>query len=65
MKIVRLARVVFGISQTELSGRSGVSVRALQRIEEGENAPSVRTLKAIDEAFGEILEERKDGASGT
>src|SRR5687767_2052315 len=40
-----------GLTQEELAGRTGLTVRTIQRIESGESVPRSYTLKAIAQAL--------------
>lgn len=46
-----------GLTQSELSEKSGVAVRTIQRIENGEVTPSIYSLNAIGAALGVNLNE--------
>ena len=46
-----------GLSQEDLSKKSGLSLRTIQRVENGESEPTGETLKRISNAFGLTLEE--------
>lgn len=58
MRLIKLLRSFLGISRKELSEVSGVSVRELTRIEQGESIPTPRTLAEIDTAFNQMLRDR-------
>ena len=53
---VMLLRKKKGISQQELADESGVSLRSIQRLENGETTPQGYTLKAIAKVLGETVE---------
>lgn len=46
-----------GLSQEDLSKKSGLSLRTIQRVENGESEPTGETLKRISNAFELTLEE--------
>lgn len=46
-----------GLSQEDLSKKSGLSLRTIQRVENGESEPTGETLKRISNALGLTLEE--------
>ncbi|MDH6313239.1 transcriptional regulator with XRE-family HTH domain [Parabacteroides sp. PFB2-10] len=57
---VKELRIKNGMSQEELADKAGISLRTVQRIENGESVPRGDTLKRLAEALkvntGEILE---------
>jgi transcriptional regulator with XRE-family HTH domain len=63
---VRAARALLGITREQLAGHSGVAMRTLSRIEDGEGTPRASTLSAIRaalEAAGvEFIAENGGGA---
>lgn len=46
-EIIKLQREVKGLTQTELSEKSGISLRSIQRIEKREVLPRSYTIKAL------------------
>ena len=50
--LIKEGRVAKGFTQKELSGLSNVSVRSIQRIENGEIVPRSYTLKTLAEILG-------------
>jgi len=50
---IRAGRAVLGWSQTELGERTGVTQRAIYRIEDGATRPRQSTRLRIEKAFGE------------
>jgi transcriptional regulator with XRE-family HTH domain len=58
MKLVRLARLLLGVSAKELAEEAAVSLRELHRIETGAVTPTPATLGRIDGAFERMLLER-------
>lgn len=54
---IREIRISKGLTQSELSEKSGVALRTIQRIEKNEVSPSSYSLKAIGEALGVQLNE--------
>src|SRR5262249_38394547 len=50
---IRAARAVLGWSQTDLGERTGVTQRAIYRVENGATAPRQLTRLRIERAFGE------------
>jgi XRE family transcriptional regulator, regulator of sulfur utilization len=55
-----------GLTQEELAGRTGLTVRTIQRIESGESVPRSYTLKAIAQALDTPFESftLKEAATG-
>jgi len=51
-KLVREARTIKGYTQQELSDLSGISLRSVQRIENGEVIPRAYTLRILAEKLG-------------
>ncbi len=49
--MIKETRISKGYSQEELAARSGVSVRSIQRIENGESTPRGSTLQLISKAL--------------
>jgi transcriptional regulator with XRE-family HTH domain len=49
---LRLARLARGMTQDQLAGLSGCSVRYIGALESGENFPSLRLLARLYEALG-------------
>jgi predicted transcriptional regulator len=58
MKLVRLARVLLGVSCKELAEEAAVSLREIHRIETGAATPTPATLARIDAAFERVLDGR-------
>ena len=62
IKEIRISR---GFTQSELSEKSGISVRTIQRIENNDVTPSIYSLKAIetilDVKLNEVLNGGNDG----
>jgi transcriptional regulator with XRE-family HTH domain len=52
---IRQMRRVKKLTQTESADVSGVSVRAIQRLEDGDNGARVDTLQALTEALGTTI----------
>jgi ribosome-binding protein aMBF1 (putative translation factor) len=50
---IRAGRAVLGWSQTDLGERTGVTQRAIYRIEDGATRPRQLTRRRIEKAFGE------------
>lgn len=50
-EVVRSRREAEGLTQTDLSVKSGISLRSIQRIEKGEVLPRPFTLKALQNAL--------------
>ena len=48
---VKSRRIQKGWSQNDLSSLSGLSVKTIQRIENGKGAPSLETAKALGAVF--------------
>ncbi len=63
------ARKHQGLTQEELADRTGITVRTIQRIENGENVPRMYTLKTIASVLGisleELQQEQTASADGT
>jgi len=63
MQTLRNLRSERGLSLSELSRRSGVSVSAIRQLEHGENSPSIRTVEKLARGLsctvGELLGERR------
>ena len=57
--IIKNLRSKKGFTQSELSEKSGVSLRTIQRIERDEVSPSMYTLKKISEVLNEDLNQIK------
>jgi ribosome-binding protein aMBF1 (putative translation factor) len=49
---LRTARLIAGLSQTELAARSGLSQQYLSRVETGHKNVTLRTMAALAEAVG-------------
>jgi transcriptional regulator with XRE-family HTH domain len=62
---IKEIRISKGFTQSELSEKSGISVRTIQRIENNEVIPSIYSLKAIEKSldvkFNEILNVENGG----
>jgi predicted transcriptional regulator len=58
MKTLKVARMLVGVSATELASAAKVSVSELRRIELGLVAPRLATLARLDDAFMCLLRER-------
>lgn len=62
---IKEIRISKGFTQVELSEKSGIAVRTIQRIENGEVTPSIYSLNAIGEALDVKLNEvQKGGIDG-
>lgn len=61
--MLRLVRALLNLRLSELSERSGVSVRELARIEKGEAQPSRGTLNALDVAVEATINARLDNVT--
>lgn len=57
-EIIR-ARRKLGLTQAELARQAGIRVETLNRIEQGRNSPTMRTMQKIDRA---LKREEKNGA---
>ena len=61
---IKEIRISKGFTQSELSEKSGIAVRTIQRIENSEVTPSIYSLNAIGEAlevkFNELYIELPD-----
>jgi len=51
-RIVIMRRATLGLTQAELATRMGTTASAISRIESGQHATSVQTLKKLGDAFG-------------
>jgi ribosome-binding protein aMBF1 (putative translation factor) len=51
-RIVIMRRAALGLTQAELAARMGATASAISRIESGQHATSVQTLKNLANAFG-------------
>lgn len=63
-EVVRSRREAEGLTQTDLSEKSGISLRSIQRIEKGEVLPRPFTLKALQNVLkfsGEDLLPQNEG----
>jgi transcriptional regulator with XRE-family HTH domain len=60
---IKEIRISKGITQTELSEKSGIAVRTIQRIENSEVTPSIYSLNAISAALDVKLNEFPMGAN--
>jgi predicted transcriptional regulator len=58
MTVVRLARLLLGVSCKELAEEAAVSLREIHRIERGAAMPTPATLARIDAAFERVLHAR-------
>lgn len=58
MQFLRIARLVLGITQKELSERSGIPRQVINEIESGRALPKRKTMVALDEAYLHILDDR-------
>ena len=54
-KRIKELRINKGLTQTDLSEKSGISLRTIQRIENNEVSPSIYSLKKISKVLGEDL----------
>ncbi len=59
--MVRLLRTMLRLSRRELACRSGVSVRELARIDDGEVMPRREAWDRLNRAFFEAVLERASG----
>ena len=59
---VRKIRRAFGMTQVDLSAKSGVSLPTIQNIETGRANPSLATLESVLKPLGLVLEIRKKEA---
>ena len=50
-EVCKMARLAKGISQEELSGLSGVSVKAIMAFESGESSPRISTIESLKQAL--------------
>ena len=50
-KHIKEIRISQGLTQDELSEKSGIAVRTIQRIENNQVTPSIYSIKAIGEAL--------------
>ena len=50
-KVVQTHRAAQGLTQTELAGKTGISLRSVQRIEKGEVLPRPFTIRALATAL--------------
>jgi ribosome-binding protein aMBF1 (putative translation factor) len=53
-QLIRL-RMETGLSQSQLAGKVGTSHSAISRLESGQHAPTVETLRKLGTAFGKHL----------
>lgn len=63
-RLIRETRNELGITQQELSERTGISQSSISRIENGSSVPSLVTLKKIGDSIGKriiITYENSDG----
>jgi hypothetical protein len=58
MQVIRVARLVLDIPAGLLAARAGLSARELHRIERGLVMPTSTTLRALDQAFLDLMAER-------
>ncbi len=58
---IKEIRISKGVTQTELSAKSGIAVRTIQRIENSEVTPSIYSLNAIGAALDVKLNEFQTG----
>lgn len=65
MRQIKDLRISKGLSQEGLATISGLSLRTIQRIENGEAAPRIQTLQTLAEALEVELEELTDQLSGS
>jgi transcriptional regulator with XRE-family HTH domain len=54
-KRIKVLRINKGLTQTDLSEKSGISLRTIQRIENNEVSPSIYSLKKISNVLDEDL----------
>jgi transcriptional regulator with XRE-family HTH domain len=59
-QLVKEARAARGYTQKELSERSNISIRSIQRIENGEIIPRSYTLKTLAEILGISFEDMQE-----
>lgn len=57
MNTIKSLRINKGLSQEGLAAISGVSLRTIQRIENGESAPRIQTLQTLSKALEVEIEE--------
>nr|WP_315170617.1 helix-turn-helix transcriptional regulator [uncultured Flavobacterium sp.] len=60
---IKEIRISKGLTQSELSEKSGIAVRTIQRIEKSEVTPSIYSLNAIGEVLGIKLNEVQIGGN--
>lgn len=53
--ILRAARTAQGITQSELSSRSGIALRHIQQLEQNQSNPSYRTILMVTAGLGAQL----------
>ncbi len=58
LKAIITARSELGLTQAELSEKTGINQADISRIENGNGNPSLRTLKRLASAMGKQLEIR-------
>jgi len=51
-RIVIMRRAALGLTQAELAARMGTTASTISRIESGQHATSLQTVKKLAEAFG-------------
>jgi transcriptional regulator with XRE-family HTH domain len=67
MNKIKSLRIAAGMSQEELAERTGLSLRTIQRIENGETRPRGDSLRRLSQALGvtmEVLRGEETGANG-
>jgi len=62
-KRIKELRIKKGLTQTDLSEKSGISLRTIQRIENNEVSPSIYSLKNISKILDEDLNSYKNSVS--
>lgn len=58
MKHLKLLRNIFNIKQKDLADKSGICIRELLRIENGEVYPMKDTAVALDTAIDQLIKKR-------
>ena len=53
--IIKEQRMYWGLSQTELSKKTGIAQGDISKIENGIGNPSIKTLKRLAQGMGKVL----------
>jgi transcriptional regulator with XRE-family HTH domain len=55
-RAIRRGRLIKRLTQQELADRAGLQRTTISELENGKHPPELRTLRALDDAFGQPVE---------